>query len=141
MTWNDFYMDHAKVAAKKSKDGTQVGAALVNDQGSVILTSYNGPPRGVKDKEERRTRPLKYLFAAHAEQNLVSFAARHGIKTEGCCVAVTHFCCSGCAKTLIQAGIKHVIFGDGKTNMPEEEFEASRIMFREAGVTIEEYKG
>lgn len=138
--WTDFFMDHAKVAAKKSKDSTQVGAALINDQGSVILTSFNGPPRGVKDLPERRERPLKYYYAAHAEANLISFAARHGIKTDGCCVAVTHMCCSNCSKSLIQAGIKHVIFGSGKTSMPEEEFDAAKMMFSEAGVTTERYE-
>lgn len=139
--WTDFFMDHAKVAAKKSKDSTRVGAALINDQGSVILTSFNGPPRGVKDLPERRERPLKYYYAAHAEANLISFAARHGIKTDGCCVVVTHMCCSNCAKSLIKAGIKHVIFGSGKTSMPDEEFEAAKMMFFEAGVTTEEYHG
>jgi dCMP deaminase len=140
-SWTNFYMDHAKAAAKKSKDSTAVGAALVNEHGSVILTSFNGPPRGVKDLPERRERPLKYLYAAHSEQNLISFAARHGIKTDGCCVAITHFCCSNCAKILIQAGIKHIIYGSGQTNMPEEEFIAARQMLFEAGVTTEEYHG
>lgn len=141
MNWTEYYMNHAETAKGKSKDSTQVGAALINDQGSVILTAYNGNPRGVKDLPERRERPLKYYYAAHAEANLISFAARHGIKTDGCCVAVTHMCCSNCAKSLIQAGIKHVIFGSGKTSMPEEEFEAAKMMFAEAGVSIEEYHG
>lgn len=141
MNWTEFYMDHAKVAAKKSKDSTQVGAALINDQGSVILTSFNGPPRGVKDTPSRRERPLKYYYAAHAEANLISFAARHGIKTDGCCVVVSHACCSSCAKTLIQAGIKHVIYGQGKTSMPEEEFKIAFQMFDEAQVTYEEFSG
>jgi dCMP deaminase len=43
-------------------------------------------------------------------------------------------CCAACARTLIQAGIKRVVFGDGKTSMPDDEFEAAAVMFREAGV-------
>lgn len=140
MSWQNFYMDHAKAAAKKSKDSTAVGAALINEHGSVVLTAYNGNPRGVKDTPERLERPIKYLYVSHAENNLIAFAARHGIKTDGCAVAVTHFCCSNCSKILIQAGIKHIIYGSGKTSMPEEEFEAARVMLSEAGVTCEEYK-
>ena len=41
-----------------------------------LLTAYNGPPRGVQDLAARRGRPAKYLWASHAEANLIAFAAR-----------------------------------------------------------------
>ena len=134
MEWPEYLMGFAEHAARKSKDSTQVGAALTTPEGSVLITAYNGPPRGVRDLPERRERPAKYLFASHAEQNLIAFAARHGIKTEGLAVYVTHPCCSACMKSLIQAGIKRVIAGIGSTSMPSEGFEAARIMAEEAGI-------
>lgn len=137
--WSEYLMGFAEHAARKSKDGTQVGAVLVDDENTVLLTAYNGPPRGVNDVPERRERPAKYLFASHAEQNLIAFAARKGIRTDGHTVYVTHHPCSGCAKTLIQAGVTRVIVGAGKTSMPTEEFEAARIMFDEAKVKVVEY--
>ena len=136
MSWHDYLFGFADHAKAKSKDSTQVGAALVTDRKAVILTGYNGPPMGVRDTPERRERPAKYLFASHAEANLISFAARNGIKTEGCRVFTTHRSCATCARTLIQAGICEVIYGDGTTSMPEAEFEAAEIMFREAGVVV-----
>jgi dCMP deaminase len=135
MNWDDYFMGFARHAALKSKDSTQVGAILVGPDKEVRLTGFNGPPRGVYDRPHRRERPTKYLYASHAEANLIAFAAREGITTKGCTVFVTHYPCSSCARTLIQAGITCVVVGPGTTSMPAEEFLAAREMFSEAGVT------
>lgn len=136
MNWPTYLMGFARHAATKSKDSTQVGAVLVGPDREVRLTAYNGPPKGVVDYASRRERPTKYLFAAHAEANLIAFAAREGIRTAGCVVFVTHHPCSACARTLIQAGVQSVVVGAGTTSMPPEEFEAAAVMFREAGVDV-----
>lgn len=139
--WTQYLMGFAKHAALKSKDTTKVGAVLVSPDKTVLLTAYNGPPRGVEDKPNRFERPTKYLFASHAEANLIAFAARKGHRTDGCTVYVTHLPCAACARTLIQAGIKRVVFGDGTTSMPSEEFVASEVMFAEADVEVVSYVG
>lgn len=137
MDWLTYLMGFAQHAALKSKDSTQVGAVLIGSNKEVLLTAYNGPPMGVRDLPERRnTRPEKYLWVAHSEANLIAFAARRGIRTEGCRVFVTHMPCAHCAKTLIQAGIEQVIVGNGTTSMPEDEFKAAATMFHEAGVKV-----
>lgn len=136
MDWKAYYQGFAEHAALKSKDSTQVGAVLVGPEGEIRLTGYNGPPRGVWDSPARRERPAKYLYASHAEANLIAFAAREGIPTKGCTVYVTHMPCSACARTLIQAGITAVHCGPGKTSMPDAEFEASKIMLEEASVLL-----
>lgn len=134
---HDYHIGFARHAATKSKDSTKVGAVLVSPDCVNILTAFNGPPAGVSDFPERFERPAKYLFASHAEANLIAFAARMGIKTDGCTVVVTHHPCSSCARTLIQAGIARVVYGDGTTSMPKAEFTAARDMFDEAGVIVE----
>lgn len=134
MHWPEYLMGFAQHAARKSKDSTQVGAILVSYDNVVLLTAYNGPPMGVRDKPERFIRPEKYLYASHAEANLIAFAARQGIKTGGCAVFTTHMPCASCARTLIQAGIDTVVYGDGKTSLPQEEFDAAKVMFEEAWV-------
>lgn len=140
MDWITYYMGFAEHAAKKSKDSTQVGAVLVGPDGEVRLTAYNGPPSGVEDKPERFERPAKYLYASHAEANLVAFAAREGIKTADCTVYVTHMPCASCARTLIQAGVAEVVHGDGTTSMPTVEFEAAEQMFGEAEVMLSSHR-
>jgi dCMP deaminase len=134
--WAEYYMGFAEHAARKSKDSTQVGAVLVGPDGEVRLTAYNGPPRGVDDLPERFERPAKYKYASHSEQNLIAFAARQGIRTEGCSVFVTHMPCSACARMMIQAGVKTIIYGPGQTMMEQGEFDAAWEMLSEAGLTV-----
>jgi len=135
-SWQDWHMGAASHAATKSKDSTKVGAALVGPLREVLLTAFNGPPIGVRDAPERFVRPAKYLYASHAEANLIAFAARRGIRTEGMTVFVTHCPCAACARSLIQAGIGEVVYGPGVTSMPDEDFDAALQMFEEAGVWV-----
>ena len=140
MTWDDYHMRIAETAALKSKDATKVGAILVGPAREVRLTAFNGPPMGVRDIPERRERPAKYLFASHAEQNLVAFAARIGAPIAGCHVFVTHHPCADCAKALIQAGVASITYGEGQTSMPEAQFTAAHEMLAEAGVTLNAWR-
>src|SRR5690606_33938986 len=114
MDWDEYFMGFARHASLKSKDTTKVGAILVDPAGSVLLTAFNGPPRGVEDRPERFERPIKYLYASHAEANLIAFAARNGIRTMDCTVVTTHMPCAACTRTLIQAGIKNIFYGSGE---------------------------
>ncbi|MEW5729223.1 MAG: dCMP deaminase family protein [Pseudomonadota bacterium] len=137
MNWTDYFMGFARHAASKSKDpSTQVGAVVIGPDGEIRATGYNGLPRGVADLPERMERPAKYLWTSHAEENLVAHAARVGVSLKGCTVYVTHFPCSRCARSLIQAGVTGVVVDTGTTSMPAEEFEVAEQMFSEAGVTI-----
>jgi dCMP deaminase len=135
MKWTARFLNLAKHIATWSKDSTQVGAVAVSHSKQVLETGFNGLPRGVQDLPERMERPAKYLWTSHAEENLVSHAARAVL--EGSTVYVTHLCCSRCARTLINAGVAKVVCGDGTTSMPAEEFEVATTMFREAGVELE----
>lgn len=137
MSWHQYFMGFAEHAATRSKDATKVGAILVGPGGEVRLTGFNGPPKGVADLPERFERPAKYSWVSHAETNLINFAAREGIRTSGCTVYTTHASCAGCARAMIQAGIRRVIYGSGKTSMPAEEFSIAQVMFAEAGVICE----
>ena len=134
--WHTRFLDLAQHIATWSKDTTKVGAVAVGPNREVLATGYNGPPRGVEDRPERFVRPAKYLFASHAEMNLIAHAARHGISLDRATVYVTHHPCSTCARLLIQAGIRAVVVGGGTTSMPADEFEAAAVMFREARVGV-----
>lgn len=132
--WSDYYHGFARHAASKSKDTTQVGAVLVGPNGEIRMTGYNGLPRGVTDAPERMKRPDKYLWTQHAEANVISFAARNGVATDGCTLYVTHHPCVTCMKLIIQAGITCVSVGTGVTVMEIEP--ESAIMAAEAGVEV-----
>lgn len=137
MSWNDYFMQMAEYVSSRSKDpNTKVGCVIITADKVVAATGYNGLPAGVEDLPERMQRPAKYLWTAHAEENAVALSARLGSRLSGCTAYVTHACCSRCARSLIQAGIKTIYVGDGTTSMPAEEFEVAAQMFAEAGVNV-----
>lgn len=134
--WTQRFLDLAKTVASWSKDpSTQVGAVAVGSSKQILETGFNGLPRGVQDLPERMERPAKYIWTAHAEENLVAHAARKQL--EGSTVYVTHLCCNACARMLINAGVAKVVVGGGLTSMPVEQFQAAVTMFNEAGVQLE----
>lgn len=131
----DYYFDLAALVATRSKDSTKVGAVLIGPSGEIRATGYNGPPIGVLDLPERFERPAKYLFANHAEANVIAFCARNGTAIEGCDLYVTHFPCSACARLIIQSGIKRVWYRSGEAAMlTPTETGASMAMLNEANV-------
>jgi dCMP deaminase len=133
--WDAYFMELAEKVASRSKDpSTKVGCVVVTEDRVIATTGYNGLPRGVGDLPERMERPAKYLWTSHAEENAVAQAARVGAQMKGGTAYVTHEPCARCARILIQAGVAQVIIGPGKTSMPAEEFEISRIMFEEAQI-------
>ena len=133
--WHSRFIALAATVARWSKDPhTKVGAVAVSDSRQVLETGFNGIPRRVRDLPERMERPAKYLWTAHAEENLVAHAARRQL--DGSTVYVTHLCCSACARMLINAGVSKVVVGDGQTSMPQEQFDVASVMFEEAGVEV-----
>lgn len=135
--WQERFLSLAQAVAQWSKDPTtKVGAVAVAHSKQILETGFNGLPRGVQDFPERMERPAKYLWTAHAEENLVAHAARKVL--EGSTVYVTHLCCNACARMLINAGVAKVVIGEGQTSMPLEQFEAALTMFEEAGVELEQ---
>lgn len=136
-TWHKYFMDMAHKAASRSKDPTtKVGCIVTSKDKVVVASGYNGIPQGVADLPERMERPAKYLWTAHAEENAVALAARVGSSLRGGYAYVTHYPCSRCARSLIQAGIEVVYVGKGTTSMPQEEFDVAKQMFTEAGVYV-----
>jgi dCMP deaminase len=107
-------MDIAEVVAKRSHDAeTQVGSILVNNEsGSIISTGYNGFVRGAKDTNLPNTRPEKYKFILHSEQNLICNAARHGISMDNCTLVTTMSPCVHCMRLLYNTGVNKVIAKD-----------------------------
>ena len=137
--WRERYLTKADAWAKDcSKDpSSQVGCILVSDDGAELSTGYNGLPRGVQDLDQRISqRPEKYLWMAHAEENAITNAARHGVRLQGATAFVTFAPCSRCAGMLINAGVATVVYRDAQTRMPADEWRVAQAKFSEAGVKL-----
>ena len=143
-SWDEYFMGLAAKAATRSKDrSTKVGAIAVGPDREVRTTAYNGFPRKVRDDiEARYERPLKYLYTAHGEENIVSTAARIGVSLKGCtvyiaCVPEPLPPCATCARMMINAGVVRVVYG--RAEVPErwkEQCDAALEMLSEAGVEV-----
>lgn len=133
--WTSRFLELARLVGSWSKDpSTKVGAVAVNKARAIVETGYNGLPRGVADLSVRMERPVKYLYTAHAEENLVAHAARS--RLQGSTVYITHMCCATCTRMLINAGVRRIVCDTGTTSMPEEQFVAARAMILEAGIEL-----
>ena len=85
----------------------QVGALVVKDK-MIISDGYNGTPSGFENvcEEDGVTKP----YVLHAEANAITKIARSGNNSEGATLYVTDSPCIECAKLIIQAGIRRVVF-------------------------------
>lgn len=111
---NQNYMDIAETIAQRSHDAqTKVGAVLVNNSsGAIVATGYNGFVRGAPDDKLPTTRPEKYEYIVHAEQNLICNSAKHGISMNNCSLVCTLSPCKLCMRMLLNCGITKVIAKD-----------------------------
>ncbi|MBP1616213.1 MAG: CMP/dCMP deaminase zinc-binding protein [Bacteroidetes bacterium] len=87
----------------------QVGAILVKDK-MIISDGYNGTPSGFENVCEDENTGLTKPYVLHAEANAISKVARSGNSSEGATLYVTSSPCIECAKLIIQAGIRRVVF-------------------------------
>lgn len=104
------HLNAAEGYAKLSKaNRLQVGAVLTKDD-RIISVGYNGLPSGSSNvcEEVIDGQLVTKPGVCHAELNVIAFAARHGIPTEGTELVITHSPCYECCKLLIQAGVTQV---------------------------------
>ena len=105
------YLRMARIWAENSYcQRRQVGALVVKDK-MIISDGYNGTPRGfetVCEDENNVTKP----YVLHAEANAITKLARSNNNSDGSTLYVTASPCIECAKLIIQAGIKRVVYGE-----------------------------
>lgn len=88
----------------------QVGALIVKDK-MIISDGYNGTPSGFENICEDETNHTK-PYVLHAEANAITKIARSSNSSEGATMYVTASPCIECAKLIIQAGIKRVVYSE-----------------------------
>lgn len=136
-SWDQYFMEIAQVTAKRATcDRKHVGAVIVKDR-HMISAGYNGSPPGLPHCDEVghlikhvEGRP-SCVRTVHAEMNAILAAARFGHATEGATIYVTMQPCLTCAKAIISAGIRRVVWAEGYPEGEALEF------LRLAGVEME----
>ncbi len=105
------YLEMARVWANNSYcQRRKVGALIVKNR-MIISDGYNGTPSGFEnicEDENGGTKP----YVLHAEANAITKVAKSNNSSEGATLYVTAAPCLECAKLIIQAGIKKVVYSD-----------------------------
>ena len=143
ISWDEYFMGVSMLSGMRSKDpNTQVGACIVGKDNRILSMGYNGFPNGCSDEDfpwdrEGDALETKYPFVTHSELNAI--LNYRGGSLEGTKLYVSLFPCNECAKAIIQAGIKEVIYMCDKYADSESTM-ASKKMFEMAGVKYTEYE-
>jgi len=141
--WDTYFLRITQLVAQRSTcTRRQVGAVIVRDN-RLLATGYNGAPNNVPHcfqlpggclREQQKIpsgQRQELCRGLHAEQNAILQAAAFGVSLKGSDLYCTHQPCVTCAKMIINAGIKKVVFlGD----YPDE---LSLQMLKEGKVTLE----
>lgn len=144
-SWDEYFMEMVGFVMKRADCIRGSAAAVVVRDFRVISTGYNGTPHRVKNCSEsgcirckkrndgkiQRYQYEESCICIHAEQNALIQAAYLGISTKGATLYTSHSPCSSCAKLIINAGIKRVVY---KNNHHDE---AGKKLLIEAGVEVE----
>ena len=138
-SWDEYFMEIAHVVAKRSNClRRSVGAVIMKDN-HILSAGYNGTPKGVKNcfaggcprcagKVASGTH-LEECLCTHAEQNAICQAACYGNSIAGGTIYVTISPCVTCAKLIINAGLKEVVYGGDYAFL-----DTVKAMFKAAGV-------
>jgi dCMP deaminase len=114
LEWDEYFMTTTYLISQRSScDRLHVGCIIVYDK-RIIATGYNGHISGsihdsfIRDGHEQLT--------IHAEMNAIADAAKRGISVNDSIAYITHMPCVNCAKILIAAGIKEIIYAEDYNN-------------------------
>ena len=141
--WDHYFMEIAEVVSKRSTClRRSVGAVIVKDR-QILATGYNGTPKGMPHcaevgclREQLHVpsgQNHELCRGIHAEQNAIIQAAKLGVSIDGATLYCTHQPCSVCAKMIINAGIRRVVYQEG---YPDS---FSLDIFEEAKVQLERF--
>lgn len=143
INWDEYFMGIAALSALRSKDpNSQVGACIVSQENKILSVGYNGFPIGCSDENfpwgrEGDAINTKYPYVVHSELNAI--LNYRGGSLAGTKIYVTLFPCNECAKAIIQAGIKTVIYDCDKYEGTPMNL-VSKELLKTAGVKIVKYQ-
>lgn len=141
----EYFIDITKLVSKRSTClRRSVGAIIVKDK-RILATGYNGAPKGIKHCKDVGCIRSEFDIPSgerdelcrgvHAEQNAIIQSALYGVSIKDSMLFCTTLPCSICAKMIINAEIKEVIYSQNYNN------ELTLKLFEESGVKLKYVKG
>lgn len=139
--WDEYFMEIANVVALRSNCSRRHVAAVIVKDRRIISTGYNGTPRGIRNCNEGGCprcsshtpsgTNLTECLCSHGEENAIVQAAYHGICVKDSTLYTTFSPCLLCAKMIINAGIKEVVYKE-RYSIDD----TSKRILKEAGVKL-----
>ncbi len=140
--WDTYFLRIAKLVAQRSTClRRQVGAVIVSEN-RILATGYNGAPHGIAHCYQRPDGCLRESLnipsgqrqelcrGLHAEQNAILQASAFGVSLKNSEIYCTHQPCVTCAKMIINAGIKRIVFlGDYPDELSIELLDECKISY------------
>ena len=144
-TWDEYFMNIAKVVATRSNCMKRKVAAIIVQDRRVISTGYNGTPRGAKNCNEggcprcnglaASGTALDECLCSHGEENAITQAAYYGIRLKGATLYSTFAPCLLCTKMIINSGIAEVVY-----NQEYPLNDRALGLLRECGIVLRQYQ-
>lgn len=140
LSWDDYFMEITKLVSRRSTCMRRhVGAVIVRDR-RILATGYNGAPRGLRHCSETGCLREKMNIPSgqnqelcrglHAEQNAIIQSALFGVSIENSQIYTVNQPCVVCAKMIINAGIKRIVFDQPYPDPLSEE------LIKESGIEL-----
>jgi len=131
LSWDDYFMEITRLVARRSTClRRHVGAVIVRDR-RILATGYNGAPKGLAHCSEigclreklgvPSGRMQELCRGLHAEQNAIIQSALFGVSIENSQIYTVNQPCVVCAKMIINAGIKRIVFDEAYPDPLAEE--------------------
>ena len=105
------YLQMARIWAENSYCVRRHVGALIVKNKMIISDGYNGTPSGFENVCEDESGKTK-AYVLHAEANAITKVAKSNNSSENSTLYITAAPCMECAKLIIQAGIKRVVYFD-----------------------------
>jgi len=144
-SWDDYFMNIAKVVASRSNCIKRKVAAVIVKDKRIISTGYNGTPRGTRNCSEggcprcngfsESGKNLEECVCSHGEENAIVQASYHGISIKDSTIYTTFSPCLMCTKMIINAGIKEVVY-----NVDYPLGEVPMKLLKDAGIKVRQNK-
>jgi len=114
--WDEYFLAISFVVARRSFDpSSKCGAVIVSKDKRILSVGYNGPIRGSIDAEIPLTRPARYKFIIHGEENaLLSYNGSYQ-DIQKSTAYITGRPCHRCLRMMIQKGITNIVYGQNNT--------------------------
>jgi len=144
-TWDEYFMNIAKVVAMRSNCMKRKVAAIIVKDRRVVSTGYNGTPRGARNCNEggcprcnsmaESGTALDECLCCHGEENAITQAAYHGTSLKGSTLYTTFAPCLLCTKMIINSGIAEVVY-----NQDYPLNERALSLLAECGIALRRHK-